>query len=213
VVLADLLLRTLGYEVLVSGYRGEASRYTASQFIQRQKRFQATTHFSAIVVRVKVVGCLQHPSQYNKEIPNINCMCYSSSVKSNTNSKQIFSEHVHSNHATTIIMMYSRAGEECFVNSDNFERRRVFHGEWIRRVLNSANLQYHTQHIVMKETEGVCTVKPTKAVFLKTAMTKLLGFGPRNALWLRDLLGPCIRSQYCDRTICFPSHTHNISVS
>jgi len=64
-VLADLLLRTLGYEVLVSGYevlvsgyRGEASRYTVSQFIQRQKRFQATTHFSAIVVRVKVVGCL-----------------------------------------------------------------------------------------------------------------------------------------------------------
>jgi len=56
-VLADLLLRTLGYEVLVSGYRGEASRYTMSQLIQRQKLFQ-TTHLFAIVVGVKVVGCL-----------------------------------------------------------------------------------------------------------------------------------------------------------
>jgi hypothetical protein len=49
-------------------------------------------------------------------------------------------------------------------------------------VPNSANLQYHTQHTVMKEIKGVCKVKPTKAVFLTTAMTKLLGFGPRNAL-------------------------------
>jgi len=140
-------------------------------------------------------------------------MCYSSGVKSNTYSKQIFSEHVHSNHVTTIILVYSRSGEECFVNSDSFERRRVFHCECLRRVLNSANLQYHTQHIVMKAPEGVCTVKPTKAVFLTTAMTKLLGFCPRNALWLRDLLGSSIRSQYCDRKVCFPSHTHNIGVS